>query len=75
LAVSLWLQMDSVFKPEGATIDVPSWHPEPVAEIPKDMPNLLPTTMEDDDDSKSVSTIGSLEEERLQPHKDETLRR
>ena len=65
---------DSIFKPEGATIDVPSWHPEPVVEIPKDMPGLLPTTTEEDDDFKSVSTIGSLEEEPLQqPQENETL--
>ena len=47
--------------------------PEPVVEIPKDMSDLFPSTTEDDDDSKSVMTIGSLEEEPLQPHEDETL--
>jgi hypothetical protein len=41
-------------------IDVPSCHPEPVLEIPKGMPDLFPTTTEDDDDFKSVMTIGSL---------------
>jgi hypothetical protein len=66
---------DCVFKPEGATVDVPSWHPELVMEMPKDMPDLLPAATEDDDDSKSVSTIGSLEEELLQPNEDKTLRR
>ena len=76
---------DSIFKPEGATpfqpegattTNVPSWHPEPVVEIPKDLPDFCPTDTEEDDDSKSVSTIGSLEEEPLQPpQEDETLRR
>ena len=41
----------------------------------EDMPDLFPAATEEDDDSKSVSTIGSLEEEPLQPSKDVTLRR
>jgi hypothetical protein len=56
-------------------IEVPSWPPKPVIEMPKDLPDLLLAATDDDDDSKSVSTIGSIEEDPFQPSKDVTLRR
>jgi hypothetical protein len=62
-------------KQEGATVEVPVWSPEPVVELPKDLPDLQAVSTDEDNDSKSVSTIGSIEEEPFQSGEDETLRR
>jgi hypothetical protein len=72
---SIWgFTSDLAMKQEGATNGVPNWAPEPVAvEVPSNLPDLQSADSDVDDDSKSVSMIGCLEDEGFQTSENQTL--
>ena len=66
---------DALTKKKDAA-DGPEWAPEPViVQIPSDLPDMHAADSDVEDDDRSVSTIGSLQEEGFQTDEDQTLRR
>jgi hypothetical protein len=64
-----------VTKQEGAA-DGPDWALKPViVQVPSNLPGLRSADSDTDDGSKSVSTIGSLEDEGFPTSEDQTLQR